>query len=107
MIEPVITHIPINQEKLVLFCQHWGVKELALFGSVLREDFRPDSDVDVLITLKDTSSYTLNDLMQMEAELKSVFHRDIDLGLRHTVERDPNYIRRKAILNSAQVIYAE
>lgn len=107
MIEQVIPNLVINQQAIAAFCKRWNVTEMSLFGSVLRDDFRPDSDIDVLITLKDEESYTFSGLMQMEAELKDIFHREIDLGLRHTVESDPNYIRRKAILNSAQVIYAE
>ncbi len=101
-----IPNIVIPQEKIVAFCEKWHITEMALFGSVLRDDFRPESDVDVLVTFDENTRISLFDLVKMEDELKMIFGRNVDLGMRATVESNPNYIRRKAILRSLQVIYA-
>jgi predicted nucleotidyltransferase len=89
------------------FCQKWGIAELALFGSVLREDFNDQSDIDVLARFREGVRYTLFDLVKMNDELEAIFKRRVDLIDRAAVEASPNYIRRKIILDSAQVIYAE
>lgn len=95
---------PIAQIKE--FCQRWQITEFALFGSVLREDFRPDSDIDVLVTFAPEAHHTLFDLVHMENELKAIFQREVDLVSRRGVEQSRNYLRRNEILSSAQVIYA-
>ena len=99
MLQPMI---PISQEKLADFCRRWKVTELALFGSVLRSDFRPDSDVDVLISFASEAHWGLFDLVEMREQLKSIFGREIDL-----VEREGlrNPFRRRSILSSLQVVY--
>ena len=71
-------HIPISNEQLVDFCQRWGIIELALFGSVLRDDFRSDSDIDVLVKLTPNHSWGL-EFIQMREELSALFQRPIDL----------------------------
>ncbi|MBI5668290.1 MAG: nucleotidyltransferase family protein [Chloroflexi bacterium] len=103
----MVTNITILENQIKAFCQRWGISELALFGSVLRDDFSPDSDVDVLVTFKPGREPRFADLLKMEAELEMIFGRKVDLGEREVIEKDPNYVRRKAILKSAQVIYAE
>lgn len=103
----MLHEIQLDMARIEVFCQSWNIIELVLFGSVLREDFRPDSDVDVLVTFQHDAQYTFSDLTQMEAEIAEVFCRRVDLGIRESVEEDPNYIRRKIILDSAQVIYAQ
>lgn len=100
-----LKNIETPYEKIVAFCRKWHVKELALFGSVLRDDFRPDSDIDVLVEFE--GSYTLQTLLDMEDELKALFGREIDLLVRHVIEQSENPYRRKGILGSAQVIYHE
>ncbi len=62
--------IDIPQQKIVEFCQRWKVVEFALFGSILPEDFRPDSDVDVLVTFAPDATWTLSDHIDMPDELK-------------------------------------
>jgi hypothetical protein len=94
-------------ERVADFCQRWRLRELALFGSVLRTDFHPDSDLDVLVQFHPEAHPTFSSLEQMEAELKSIFHRDVDLVTRQGIESSRNYLRRNQILASAQVIYAE
>ena len=95
--------IDIPSDKITEFCRKWKIVEFALFGSVLREDFRPDSDVDVLISLSDDAHWDLFDWVDMIEELKAIFGREVGLveksGLR-------NPFRRHAILSSKEVIYA-
>ncbi len=88
------------------FCKRWGVAELALFGSVVRDDFGPESDVDVLIEFDPSVRHTLFDIAELEEELSRLFGRKVDLVTRSAIEASRNHIRRKAILESAQVIYA-
>lgn len=97
--------IKVSKEKISEFCKKWKVKEFAIFGSVLRNDFNPDSDVDVLVDFEQDSVHTLFDLVDMIDELKHIFGRNVDLLTRKAVERSRNYIRRKEILSSAEVIY--
>ena len=98
--------IPIDHDKIADFCRRWKITEFALFGSVLREDFRPDSDVDVLVTFAPDVHLRWRMLDQMEDELQELFGRPVDLVERKLVEQSENYIRRKQILRSAETIYA-
>ncbi len=100
------THIDTPLDKITAFCKRWQVTELALFGSVLREDFGPDSDIDVLVRFDSQARHTLLDIAQMENELSRMLGREVDLIERAAVEQSRNYIRRKAILDSAETIYA-
>lgn len=95
--------LPIDQIKA--FCDRWQIIEFALFGSVLRDDFRSDSDIDVMVQFDANAHPTFFDLSNMEDELKTIFHRDVDLVTRKGIESSRNYLRRQAILSSAQVIY--
>ena len=99
-------HINLDMEKIEQFCRKWRIAEFALFGSVLREDFGPGSDVDVLVTFAPDSRITLFDLSHMEDELTAILGRKVDVVLKRGIERSSNRIRRKAILSSAEVIYA-
>ena len=98
--------ISIPTEGIAAFCERWQVTEMALFGSVLRDDFGPDSDIDVLVAFKDSARHTLFDMVRMEEELKSILGREVDLTERVGIERSRNHLRRKAILQSAETIYA-
>ena len=88
------------------FCRKWRIVEFALFGSVLRDDFGPDSDVDVLVAFAPHTRYTLFDMVHMEDELRTLFRRDVDLVEREAIQRSPNYLRRRAILGTAEAVYA-
>ncbi len=99
-----IPAIELPTEKIAEFCHKWQVIEFALFGSVLRDDFRPDSDIDVMVQFDPEAHPTLFDLTYMENELKIIFQRDVDLITRKGIESSRNYLRRNAILSSAQVI---
>lgn len=95
--------IPIDHKRIAEFCRRWRISEFALFGSVLRDDFRPDSDVDVLVSFEQEAPWSLFDFVDMAEELKTLFGRNVDViekaGLR-------NPFRRHAILTTKQVIYA-
>jgi hypothetical protein len=98
--------IPIERARLEAFCQKWKITELALFGSVLRDDFRLDSDVDVLVSFAPDADWSLLDHSAMEEELAGILGRKVDLVSRRAIERSANRIRRQAILGSAEVVYA-
>jgi predicted nucleotidyltransferase len=97
--------ISLPMEAIEAFCRKWHIIEFALFGSVLRADFRPDSDIDVLVTFAPDYLRSLTDAMAMQDEIEALFGRKVDLINRENIERSQNYIRRKAILGSARTIY--
>lgn len=97
--------ISIPNDALQSFCRRWKVSELSLFGSVLREDFRPDSDVDVLVSFEPDAHWSLFDVLRMEEDLQELFGRKVDLVERKAVERSENYIRRKKILSDLRPVY--
>ena len=78
---------------------------LALFGSVLRDDFGPESDIDILVRFEAEARPTLFDFGRMERELAAIFEREVDLVSWRAIERSANKIRRNAILNAAEPIY--
>lgn len=89
------------------FCQRWHITELALFGSILREDFDPNhSDVDVLATFEPTYTRSLDHMMQMQDELEHLCGRKVDIISRSSLESSSNWITKRNIFNAAQVIYA-
>ena len=104
MINPMIEQL-ISQTDLEQFCRRWAVSEMALFGSVLRQDFGPDSDVDILVTFAPEAEWSLLDHVQMEMELAELLGREVDLLSRRAVERSQNPLRRREILQSAQTVY--
>ena len=99
-------HIQTLQDELAAFCKRWGIAELALFGSALRDDFGPDSDVDILVSFEEKARPTLLDMVRMQDELTRLFGQPADLFERAAIETSRNYIRREAILGSAETIYA-
>ena len=101
-----IKNIPIPEDKITAYCRRWKITELALFGSILGDDFGPDSDIDVLVTFVPDTKWTLFDHVEMQDELKHLLARDVDLVSKRGIENSRNYIRRKEILGSARVIYA-
>ena len=96
----------LPEEVLFRFCQRWKIRELALFGSVLRDDFRPDSDVDVLVTFDTDADWSLLDHVRIQKDLEALLGREVDLVSRRGIERSANWIRRQAILDTAETIYA-
>lgn len=95
----------IPHKKIADFCKRWNVSEFSIFGSALRADFRPDSDVDVLVSFAPEAKVSLFDMVHMQDELKQIFKRDVDLISKQGLKSSRNYLRRKAILESARVIH--
>jgi uncharacterized protein len=95
--------IEVPREKILEFCRKWKIAEFALFGSVLRADFRSDSDIDVMVSFAEDADWSLFEWVDMIEELKVIFGREVDLiskkGLR-------NPYRREEILNTMEVVYA-
>lgn len=97
--------IPISSNEVGDFRRRWRITELALFGSVLRSDFGANSDIDVLLSFADEASWTLFDLVRMKEELSGILGRQVDLVTRRGIEASRNYIRRREILSSAEVVH--
>ena len=97
--------IELPREAIADFCRRWRIRELAIFGSALREDFRPDSDVDVLVTFEPEVRWEFQQWLEMIHELEALFGRKVDLVERRMVEQSKNYIRRKHILSHLEPIY--
>ncbi len=97
--------IAIPDKALAAFCRRWKISELAFFGSVLRADFGPESDVDVLATFVVDANWSLFDHLHMEEELAQLLGRKVDIVDRRVIEKSENWIRRRAILESAQPYY--
>jgi predicted nucleotidyltransferase len=99
------SRLGITPEQLAEFCQRWKVTELALFGSVLRDDFAADSDIDVLVSYHPTAKRGLFEKIRMQQELSLLLHRDVDLVSKKAIEKSQNWLRRKNILDASEVIY--
>lgn len=99
------TRIPIDGECIAAFCRKHRIEKLSFFGSVLRDDFCPDSDVDVLVSFAPGVHWGLLDFVRMSEELAAILGRKVDLVERQSVEQSENYIRRRYILESAEPVY--
>jgi len=94
--------IPLNRAKVAAFCKRWNISEFSLFGSVLRKDFRPNSDVDVLVSFQHEANWSLWDLIEMTEELEKIFGRKVDLVEKEALR---NPYRRHSILNGREIFY--
>ena len=97
--------IDLHKEAIADFCRRWRVAEFSIFGSALREDFRPDSDVDVMVTFEPGAEWSFQQWLEMTRELETIFGRKVDLVERRSIEQSKNYIRRRHILNHLERIY--
>ena len=95
--------LAVDTALIAEFCRKWRVKELSIFGSALRDDFGPDSDVDVLVELQREHGLVLYDWLAMIEELRAIFGRDVDLVAKGGLK---NPLRRARILRTAEVLYA-
>jgi predicted nucleotidyltransferase len=95
--------IRIDRSKLTAFCKRWNITEFAVFGSVLRDDFRPDSDVDVLVTFGPGGGITFDNRVDMLDELQAIIGREVDLVEK---KRISNPFRRHSILTNREILYA-
>ena len=105
MHETIENRLRVSEAEIADFCRRWQISELALFGSVLRDDFRPDSDIDVLVTFAPDSRWSLIDHIAIERELAELLGRPVDLVSKRAVEKSDNWIRRKEILDTALPVY--
>ena len=96
----------ISQKEMMQFCRRWKVRELALFGSAVRTDFKPESDVDVLVSFHEDANWGLFDHVQVRLELETIFKRKVDLVTRRALEQSQNGLLREHILSITKVIYA-
>ncbi len=99
------SRLGVSSPKLTQFCQKWKVAELALFGSILRDDFREDSDIDLLVSYQPNAKRGLFEKMTMKEELEIMLNRKVDLVSKQAIIQSRNWLRRKNILDSAEVIY--
>jgi predicted nucleotidyltransferase len=99
----VHANLCISKDQLAEFCDRWRVNEFALFGSVVREDFRPDSDIDVLVEFFPGAMLSLWDFVHMKSELEELLGRSVDLVKKGTIR---NPYRRASIERDVQVVYA-
>ncbi|WP_318733375.1 MULTISPECIES: nucleotidyltransferase family protein [unclassified Roseofilum] len=99
--------LDITPEQLADFCQRWSIVELALFGSILREDFNEGSDIDFLVVFdhRRRAQMSLIDLVTIEYELEDWLGRKVDLIEKCSVIESHNWIRRQNILSTARIIY--
>lgn len=99
--------ITLTTDEIARFCSHWKIRELALFGSALRDDFRSDSDLDILVTFAPDADWGLLDHIQMQLELEKLFGRSVDLISKRALERSANWVRREEIFKTAHVLYSK
>jgi predicted nucleotidyltransferase len=99
-------NLDFPEKKISEFCRRWRITEFALFGSVLRADFDAESDLDILVAFAPDADWSLLDHVKMEQELEELLGRKVDLLTRRSVERSHNWLRRREILDTAEVVYA-
>ena len=98
-------NIDISMDRIGEFCRRWKIRELSFFGSILRDDFRPDSDIDVLVTFAADARWTFDDHLAMKEELEAMLGHSVDVVEKGLVEKSKNYIRRSHILSHAEAVY--
>ncbi len=104
--DDILPRLHVTQNQIAAFCQKWKITQFELFGSVLRDDFDAESDIDVLVVFALDAKLSLFSLVTAEEELKALIGRRVDLVERRAIEESPNWIRRRSILNSTRLIYA-
>ncbi len=98
-----IPYLAVSDERIADFCRRWKISEMSVFGSVVRKDFRPDSDIDVLVSFETGAGWSLLDLITVQDELAALLGRSVDL-IEEAALRNP--YRRAAILESRRLVYA-
>jgi predicted nucleotidyltransferase len=102
---PVAGSLKLDRPEVADFCRRWKVRELAVFGSALRDDFSADSDIDLLVSFEADANWGLFEQVTMETELAALLGRRVDLVSRRAIERSANWIRRQSILESAETVH--
>jgi len=105
VVQPKNLHAELPMDKIAEFCRRWKVSKLEVFGSVLRDDFRADSDIDFLVSFLPDAQWSLLDEVRLEEELRTLVGRRIDVVSRWGIEHSKNWIRRREILGSVQPLY--
>ena len=98
-----VRKIEVPRETIAAFCERWKIREFSLFGSVLRDDFRPDSDIDVLVGFREDAAWGIWEFCEMQEELAGIFGRKVDLVAKDGLR---NPFRRHEILRTREVLYA-
>jgi len=96
-------HAQLDRDVLAAFCRKWRIRELSLFGSALRDDFGPESDLDFLVSFEPGADWDLFDLVDMKGELETHFGRPVDLIEKEALR---NPWRKHEILRTREVVYA-
>lgn len=96
----------VDDDALASFCSRWKIRRMELFGSALRSDFDEESDVDVLVTFDESAEWSLFDHVRMEREFEAIVDRPVDIVNRRVIERSDNPVRRRAILDRTEPLYA-
>ena len=99
------SNLSLPTDRLAEYCRANGIKRLDVFGSALRADFGPESDIDLLVEFEPNRIPGFFDFTRIEQEFADLFGRKVDLVSRIGIERSRNYIRRTEILGSAETIY--
>lgn len=99
------SHITIPKNEIEEFCRQSHIRSFGLFGSVLRDDFRPGSDIDVLVEFEEGQEPDLFRILDLQNQLAEILGHKVDLVERRAVEKNENYIRRRHILESVELIY--
>lgn len=95
----------LPMDRITEFCRNNHIRRLSVFGSILRDDFNPDSDIDFLVTFEESAIPGLMGLSRMRHDLQNIVGREVDLISHRGVENSRNPIRRNRILESAELIY--
>jgi predicted nucleotidyltransferase len=95
----------VSLDKITELCRSYSIQRLAVFGSILTDNFKPSSDVDFLVSVLPDLRLTLNYHQSLEESLEQIINRKVDLVFLRNLERSENWIKKKSIINSAQVIY--
>ena len=103
----VQTRLGLSSQEVASFCQRWRITKLALFGSILRDDFRANSDIDLLLTFAPDARQGLLTLAKIKHELESQLNRPVDLAPEASIQTSDNWIRQREILSTAQTIYEQ
>ena|SRR5258708_98902 len=103
----IIHEIDLDSQAIREFCKKWKIKELSVFGSILRDVFRPDSDIDFLVTYDRDAEWDISDVVNMKHELAHALGRPVDIISRSAIERSDNRFIKKEVLSTMEPIYAK
>ena len=97
--------VKLPEKEIADFCQRWQIVELSVFGSILRDDFNANSDIDFLFTFSPEARWGLFKVMEMQQELEQLVERPVDFVSKRAIEHSHNWLRREEILGNAEIVY--